>query len=319
LSKDGGATWGPEIIIANAGIHGGGLVVDQASGDILIFVQDKHPPADIYIYRSKDNGETWKKEKPTIQKDLNNNKPEMHMAEHGIYLKFGALQGRLIRPSRVYGNEKGYNSAIYSDDHGKSWNSSSPFPLAGTGEGAIVELNDGRLYFTSRKHWFKNITDSTHNLAYAWSYNGGETWVEQEYSNILPDGPRYRGNKGKGNAYQGHFGMMAGLTRLPLEGHDVLLYSNADTPSHERERMTVWASFDGGQTWPVKRLVYEGFSAYSSLASGRLGTASEGWIYLQFEGGEKKGYEKSYFSRFNLSWIVNGVLTGDGEMPGWIK
>jgi sialidase-1 len=31
----------------------------------------------------------------------------------------------------------------------------------------------------------------------------------------------------------------------------------------------VWASFDGGKTWPVKRLVDEGSFAYSSLVTGR--------------------------------------------------
>ena len=44
--------------------------------------------------------------------------------------------------------------------------------------------------------------------------------------------------------------------------HRLLIFSNADTGGGDRKRMTVWASFDGGLTWPVKRLVYESFSAY---------------------------------------------------------
>ena len=73
---------------------------------------------------------------------------------------------------------------------------------------------------------------------------------------------------------------------------------------------TVWASFDGGKTWPVKRLVHEGAFAYSSLAAGRAGTPSAGWIYLHFEsdGGSK-------IARFNLAWIREGEQTGDGTMP----
>ena len=105
--------------------------------------------------------------------------------------------------------------------------------------------------------------------------------------------------------------MMCGLTRLPVEQQDILIYSNADNPGHERVRMTVWASFDGGKTWPVKRLVYEGASAYSSLTAGRPSTPSEGWIYLQFEGGPKGG---STVARFNLSWILAGEKTGDGSI-----
>lgn len=67
----------------------------------------------------------------------------------------------------------------------------------------------------------------------------------------------------------------------------------------ERKRGTVWASFDGGNTWPEKRLVDEGNFAYSSLTAGRTGTPSEGMIYLLYEsnGGAK-------IARFNLDWVT---------------
>ena len=48
---------------------------------------------------------------------------------------------------------------------------------------------------------------------------------------------------------------MAGLTRLAVTGKDILIYSNCDSPSG-RKQGTVWASFDGGKSWPIKRLVY---------------------------------------------------------------
>ena len=105
---------------------------------------------------------------------------------------------------------------------------------------------------------------------------------------------------------------MGGLVRLPVDGKDVLIFSNIDTSKATRERGTVWASFDGGQTWPVKRLVYQGKSAYSSLNAGRPGTSSEGWIFLHFEGGPQGG---SQVARFNLAWILDGDLTGDGTVP----
>ena len=73
-----------------------------------------------------------------------------------------------------------------------------------------------------------------------------------------------------------------------------------------------WASFDGGKTWPVKRLVFAGPSAYSSLDAGRPGTPSEGWIYLHFEGGPGGG---SQVARFNLAWLLDGESTEDGEIP----
>jgi sialidase-1 len=63
--------------------------------------------------------------------------------------------------------------------------------------------------------------------------------------------------------------------------------------------MTVWASFDRGQTWPVKRLVHESHSAYSSLAA-----AADGTVYLLFERGTKKLYESIAVARFNLTWLT---------------
>jgi len=60
------------------------------------------------------------------------------MAEHGITLRHGEHKGRLLRPARVYGKNNGYNTAIFSDDGGKTWQSSKPFPMTGTGEGAVA-------------------------------------------------------------------------------------------------------------------------------------------------------------------------------------
>ena len=50
---------------------------------------------------------------------------------------------------------------------------------------------------------------------------------------------------------------MGGLVRLPVAGRDVLIFSNIVSPG-PRQNGHVWASFDGGKTWPVKRQVYEG-------------------------------------------------------------
>jgi sialidase-1 len=117
---------------------------------------------------------------------------------------------------------------------------------------------------------------------------------------VLPDGPQNT-----------NYGCMAGLTRLSVSRQDILIYSNCDSPSG-RDHGTVWASFDGGKTWPIKRLVFEGRHAYSSLTAGRPGTKTEGSIYLHFEGGPKGG---STVARFNLTWVLGGESTGDGAVP----
>jgi hypothetical protein len=317
-SEDGGATWGPAITVADPGFHGGGALVDEQSGDVLVFVEDQHPPSQLTVYRSSDHGKNWNTHEVVIHADDQGNVPSMHMSETGITLRHGPHSGRLLRPARVYERPRGYNTAIFSDDGGSTWHSSGSFPDRGTGEGGVVELSDGRLYYSSRKHFFEDGTPFSHQRLFALSLDGGLSWQDLGAHRTLPDGPRYRGEEARGANYNGHFGMMAGLVRLPVKHRDILLYSNADTPSHERISLTVWASFDGGGTWPVRRLVFAGPSAYSSLAAGRPGTPSEGWIYLQFEGGPDGVYSAGQLARFNLAWLLQGERTGDGTIPEWL-
>ena len=131
------------ITIANPGWQGGGLTVDETTGDVLAFVEAHHPPASLTVYRSADHGKTWQPQETVVHPDRNGNVPSMHMAEHGITLRHGEQKGRLLRPARWYGGEDNranfsqhYNTAIYSDDGGATWHTSDPFPARGTGEGA---------------------------------------------------------------------------------------------------------------------------------------------------------------------------------------
>lgn len=300
-SVDGGATWQSEVNIGS-GINGGGLTVDENSGQLINFVEKgEHPPAPILSYFSSDQGQSWQAKKIKIHPDINGNPPSMHMNEHGITLKNGIHKGRLVRTSRYYGkgNEREYwpshyTNAIYSDNGGKTWHTSNPFPVNGTGEAAIVELSDGSLYYNSRRHL---STDGLNpRMRYiASSSDGGQNWENLYVSKELPDGEQNR-----------DYGLMAGLDRLPFEGHDILIFSNIDSYSG-RKNGTVWLSFDGGKSWPLKKVIEEGGFKYSSLAVGRKNTPSEGYIYLLYETGTKNdihAYGGGIIARFNLSWLM---------------
>jgi len=307
-SEDGGESWGREIAIARSGFNGGGTTINEANGEIFIFVEDAHPPAPSTIYHSKDDGKTWKEQKVQIDADSSGKQPSMHMNEHGITLQHSKYKGRLLRPTRFYGEGNRpeslwpthFTNAIFSDDGGETWQTSEPFPENGTGEAAITELSDGRIYYNSRRHWAPEGKNPRRRWI-GWSHDGGMTWKETEICEVLPDGPQ-----------NSNYGCMGGLSRLRLENQDILIYSNCDS-ADSRTHGTVWASFDGGLTWPLKRLVYEGNFAYSSIDVGRPETVTESWIYLHFES------EGAKMARFNLSWLLEGESTGDGESPSLVN
>ena len=299
-SEDHGKTWSPAREVGPDA--SGNAIVDDSSGDVLVVCGRG------YLYRSQDQGKTWNKEDVVIKPNaVGQGAPDgvpvgLGASESGVTLQFGKHKGRLLMPGRIQPPEGSnaqeywpynYNTAIYSDDGGSTWQTSGPVQ-SGTGEGTLAELSDGRIYYNSRCHM---AVDHRRRIAY--SHDGGQMWTDWEVSNDLYEvGEPFYFKYGTKPSY----GCNAGLVRMPSEasgGRDVLLFSTLDNPGGERVKMTVWASFDGAQTWPLKRLVHEGPGAYSSLSADRDGT-----LYLLFENGNKGPYERLSMARFNLDWLA---------------
>lgn len=342
-SGDAGQSWG-EIIDVPIRHSDSNLIVDENTGDILSLRM--WDGAD-RVFRSTDRGRTWTEETITIR--LNETMKQLaetgakkrgakgadeagtfflhaNASESGMTLRHGKHEGRLIvsatyrphaeaHPSDRNPGDELRSCAVFSDDGGSTWQVSEFFPDPFTEEAALVELHDGTIYYNSRSHrgfygeaFARELQPEEKLRREAWSYDGGRTWEDLRISPVLPDG----------GGYDRGYGMKGGLTRLPVKDRDVLIFSNADTGGGDRQRMTVWASFDGGRTWPVKRLVHESFSAYSSMVAGRPGTPAEGLVFLLFEGGPDGRYSAMQIARFNLSWVLQGERTGDGEVPEWV-
>jgi sialidase-1 len=299
-STDGGKTWSKS---AELGSIGGNVIIDENNGDIMIVC-----PPQGFLLRSRDHGRSWEKEDIVIKPNAagygapGNVPVGVGASESGITLQFGKHKGRLLMPARLQppkGNNEqeywayNYNTAIYSDDGGKTWQTADPVQ-SGTGEGTLAELTDGRIYYNSRCHMAVD-----HRRRIAWSHDGGHRWTDWEVSKDLFEvGQPFYFKYGTKPSY----GCNAGLVRMPNEatdGKDVLLFSTPGIPGGGRRIMTVYASFDGGETWPVKRVVFEGRSAYSSLTADKNGT-----IFLLYENGEHKLYQRISMARFNLEWLT---------------
>ena len=87
-----------------------------------------------------------------------------------------------------------------------------------------------------------------------------------------------------------------------------LLFSNPAATT--RTRMTVRLSDDDGRTWTASRLLYEGPSAYSSLAVLR-----DRSIGLLFEYGEKSPYERIAFTRLRIAVALPSSLYLRKRLP----
>jgi sialidase-1 len=302
-STNGGTTWTTGT--ASSAARFGNAVLNTANGHIFLMNASSNVRS-----VSTNHGVTWASTQshlPTV--DRFGNRPTTYSSHQaGITLKYGSNAGRLLVPTRVGspGNavsDRGYaySSAVYSDDGGQTWHTSEPFPVFGTGEAAIVELKDGRVLYNSREHM------SIGNRFVATSFDGGKTWISPYRDPTIPDGPR-------GTSY----GCMGGLIRLPVNEYDILIYSNLDTDAGElpeeiggtrtrdRENITLWVSFDGGTTWPIKRLVFGGPAAYSNLGVGRAGSAAQGKIFLAYDGGPLGRNSAVQVAVVNLSWLLNG-------------
>ena len=121
--------------------------------------------------------------------------------------------------------------------------------MLGTGEATLAELSDGSILYNSREHMSRG------NRYFAWSHDGGNLW------NSPTSEPRSAGRRCK----ELPTAAWAVCSACLWAGRDVLLYSNLDTPAGEMpardrrvdqqgpDKITVWASFDGARTWPVKR------------------------------------------------------------------
>ena len=176
-SADGGQNWEPiKDLFAKEGWDAaiGTASLDSGNGTALVSYS-RNPRVDYADVRienspvesgdfmavSRDEGKTWVHERMIIHPDDAGCRGHSHGSSPGVVLCFGPHYGRLLVPARFQhkpGEElhtlqnHHYNCTLYSDDHGKTWQTGGPVQV-GTGEGCLAELSDGTIYFNSRAYF----------------------------------------------------------------------------------------------------------------------------------------------------------------------
>lgn len=181
--------------------------------------------------------------------------------------------GRLIVPVTVSDTSHTHSYYLYSDDHGDTWDISGNI---GTdiNEPTLVEIDENTLMVNARNR--------TGKRAIVYSRDKGNSWSDILYHEELTE-PGCQGSC---------------LRVRDGKEQNILLFSNPEHPK-QRRNMTVKISYDDGKTWPHKRTIYDGPSAYSCLT-----VMPDGDIGLLYENGEESPYEKISFIKFPLSWIT---------------
>ncbi|MFD1616369.1 sialidase family protein [Gelatiniphilus marinus] len=235
----------------------------------------------VYHLVSTNNGETWSNPKNITESTKKENWTWYATGPvHGIQLKKGAHKGRLVIPCDHIekGTKKYYSHAIYSDDHGETWQLGKSTPNHQVNECTVAELTNGDLLLNMRN--YDRNTAKTRQIAI--SKDGGHTWINQTFDTELPE-PRCQG---------------ALLSVTKGENNRLLFTNPAD--SLARINMTLSISDDDGLSWDKKISIYESHSAYSDLTELKNGN-----ILVLFEAGINNAYEGIHYKIIDKKLIFN--------------
>lgn len=297
-STDGGHTWSEPLTLAQGtGVnHGFGdcalVRTDDNGGMMAAFVggvglwnSTANNPQRSYICTSHDNGITWSAPRDITHYVFGAN---CVYPAHRSWISsfFGSGNGlrtstgrimfvAAIRETSAYSLN---NYVIYSDDNGDTWQCSGRASVGGD-EAKVVELVDGRILMSIRhenRRWY-NISE-----------DGGVTW--QPYTSTWNDlvAPACNGDIIRYTSVNQGFDKNRLLHTVPY--------------GTERKDVTMYVSYDEGETWPVSKVLVPYSSAYSSaciLPDGTIG------FYVEETYPGETGYSTVFYN-FSLDWLTNG-------------
>ena len=303
-STDGGLTWSePTTIALGTGYnHGFGDCAlawsNDENGLIAAFVggvglwnSTPTNPIRSYISRSYDNGQTW-----TEPEDITHFifGADCIIPEHQTWRAsfFGSGNGLRTSTGRIMfvaaireGAAQSLNNyAVYSDDNGQTWQVSGRASVGGD-EAKVTELVDGRILMSIRH---------AGNRWYNLSEDGGATWqpTTSTWTDIMA--PACNGD-------------LIRYTSIN-NGDDRNRLLHSVPYGTQRTDVSVYVSYDEGETWPVRKCIVPYSSAYSSLCILPDGTIG---LYVEESENGASGYSTVFYN-FSLDWLTDGNDHYDG-------
>ena len=276
-STDNGETWSDLRFIVDDGDHTMGNPCPIADGNTgavhLLFCRDNKQ---VFVIKSNDDGLSWSSPVDVTSSTMD---PRFYFVYtgpgHGVQLS----SGRLVAPSACdYGKRIGDTQGsyiIYSDDGGRSWKIGGILEPDLTDECEVVELSDGRIYFSGRSRQGKRCR------AYAHSSDGGMSWTPIAFDPQFPE-PGCQGS------------IVRAAPAMPGGPYPVIMVHPSNI--YGRAQLTLRVSYDDAATWPAHRVLYEGCAAYSDMAF-----AADSHILCLYEADD---YTRIACARFTVEWLA---------------
>ena len=306
-STDKGKTWSEPVTMAQGTgqYHGYGdaaIVKTNTENELLcifiggngLFASTTSNRIRTYISRSTDNGQSWSAPKDITDQLFSGERASWTAsfcaAGNGLKTRSGVLM--FVAAMRHDSGNTLYNHVVYSNDNGETWDVSN-CAMVGGDESKVVELNDGRILMSIRRQSkgarYYTISDNvpTTTAAVSWTQKTTSTvseWPEMVEPACNGDIVRYTSTN---------------------DGYDKdrILHT---VPNHAsaRQNVSLFLSYDEGETWPVKKSLCPTASAYSSIA-----ILDDGTIGVYLEENYNTDKYSLYFLNVSLDWLTDHADT----------
>lgn len=306
-STDNGKTWSDPVTMAQGtGVgHGYGdaaIVRTNTENELLcifiggngLFASTTSDRIRTYISRSADNGQSWSEPEDITDQIFSGERASWTAsfcaAGNGLKTRNGVLM--FVAAMRHDSGSTLYNHVVYSNDNGETWNVSNSAMMGGD-ESKVVELNDGRILMSIRRQSkgarYYTISDNVPSTTEPVSWTQKTTSTVSSWPEMVE--PACNGD------------IVRYTSKLDGYDKDRILHT---VPNHasERQNVSLFLSYDEGQTWDVKKSLCPTASAYSSIAILEDGTIG---VYLE-ENYNTSNYSL-YFLNVSLDWLTDHADT----------